>query len=444
MKHFVAALCCAAAFASIASAQLSNYLGPGILSGGVGNVGMRGGEQVDLRFYGTVNGVYDNGLQPLRVDGQGNLVTAGALYGVEAQFGGYGVHSWRTAQLGIDYAGNILHYTGGSAYDSTNHSLTIGYTYQLSRRLYFDVRGTGGIYSNSLGGVPAVGNLATLPTPITSSGLLLFDSRTYFGQGAASMTYLPTARSSLTIGGNGFTVKRQSNLLVGVDGYGAQASYEYRVSRMTTLGASYSRQHFEFPNFFGSSDTNSYQGVFATQFGRFWTLTVSAGVYQSHVVGIQSVMLAPQVAQVLGVSSTLQAFKATNWLPAGRAALIRRFKAASFTLSYDRQVLPGNGIYLTSRSDNAAASFDYSGIKKFAFNLTVGSFSYASLGQSIPPYRSYMGGLGMTYSLTGALHVIGRVDFRQQEIYISSYRHTSDRVSIGLAFSPGSVPLSLW
>src|ERR1700733_9854346 len=154
LKLKLASLACTVALASTASAQLSNYLGPGILTGGADNIGTRAGEQVDLRVYGRLTGIYDNGIQAVSVGSKGNLIQVGGLYGIELGFGAYGVHSWRAAQLGLDYRGDLIHYTNDSALDSSNHALKLGLTYQKSRRLYFDLQGIGGLCSNFLGAVP--------------------------------------------------------------------------------------------------------------------------------------------------------------------------------------------------------------------------------------------------------------------------------------------------
>ena len=444
MKHFMAALASLVAFASTASAQLGDYLGPGVMTGGVGTIGTRGGEQVDLRFYAGINGIYDTGIQPVEVDSKGNLIQLKGLAGVEGVIGAYGVHSWRTSQVGIDYRGDFYHYNGNSFYDGSNHSLMIGYTYQQSRRLYFDLQGLAGIYSNFLGGIPSVLGSVNLPGFINSNGLLLFDSRTYFGQGGAGMTYLFSARSSFTLEGAGFDVARQSAALIGVVGYTAGARYQYRLSRNTTIGARYQREHFQYPNFFGNSDINAYTGFLGTRLGPLWTLSVGGGAFQSGVVGLQSVALPPAVAAILGVTSTIQVFRANNWLPTGEISLNRKMKNASLGFSYARSVSPGNGVYLTSRSESGLGTYSYMGIRKLSFSISGGYWSIDSLGQGIPPYRSFIGGTGFTYTLFRDLHATGRYDLRQQQIYIAGYRDTSYRVTFGLTYSPGTLPLSLW
>jgi hypothetical protein len=443
LKHLLAPLACCLAFASTASAQLSDYLGPGVLTGGAGNIGTRSGEQVDLRYFAGVNGIYDNGIQPISVNSKGELTQVGGVEGIEAVFGAYGSHSWRTALLGLDYRGDIRDYPNASYYDGSDHHLSIGYTYQASKRLYFDLNGVGGTYSSYLGAVP--GQFVSSPNAVNQPGLLLFDNRTDLVQGYGGITYMFSPRASITLGGDGFYVHRQSAELIGVEGYDTRARFQYKLSRRTSIGASYQRSHYEFPNYFGNSDINNYDAFVATQLGRLWTLALEGGVFQVSAVGLQTVALDPTVAALLGVSSTVQTFSAKNWLPAGRGNLERKFKTAILAFSYAATMVPGNGVYLTSRSQTGFASYSYTGIRKVAFSIGGGYWSLASVGQGIAPYHMFTGRTGISYSLTRGLHALARYDLRQQEVTIATgYRSTSYRVTLGLAFSPGQLPLSLW
>jgi hypothetical protein len=42
------------------------------------------------------------------------------------------------------------------------------------------------------------------------------------------------------------------------------------------------------------------------------------------------------------------------------------------------------------------------------------------------------------------MHVVGRYDARRQEVANSAFRRMAHGVSLGVAFSPGALPLSLW
>jgi hypothetical protein len=79
-------------------------------------------------------------------------------------------------------------------------------------------------------------------------------------------------------------------------------------------------------------------------------------------------------------------------------------------------------------------------------NLTIsGAYdSLNSIGQQILPYRTGTGGAGITYTLPWSLHFVARYDYRYQEIESLIYKHTGYRTTVGLTWSPGKVPLSLW
>ena len=105
------------------------------------------------------------------------------------------------------------------------------------------------------------------PQSINQTGLLLFDNRTDFVQGFAGVTHLLSARASFTISGNGFDVHRQSSELIGMEGYGGDASFQYRVSRITSIGAAYNRSHYQYPSYYGQTNLNNYSVFVGTQFG---------------------------------------------------------------------------------------------------------------------------------------------------------------------------------
>jgi hypothetical protein len=429
-------------FSATAAAQLGSYLGPGILTRGAGQVGTRSGQEVDLRLYADISGVYDNGIQPVSIDSKGNLVQVNALWGTELSFGAYGVHQWRRAQLGLDYRGNFRHYASNSFFDGSDHQLVLGYTIQKSKRLYFDVAGIGGTFSRSIGSVP--GYTLPLPSYVDQPTSLLFDNRTYFAQSTASVTYLLSARTSFTAGGDGFILRRQSSQLTGMNGYTLRGSVQHRLSRETSIGANYEHTHFDYPRSFGESNINMGQGFVATQLGRRWTFSLQAGVYQAEVEGLQQVALDPVIAAFLGVSESLQRFYVKRTFPAGSARLTRQFKSSFLSMEYNRSVTPGNGVYLTSRQEAGGLVYSYTGIRKFNFGISGGGSSFSSVGQSLKPYRQVNGGVGLTYALTGAVHLTARYDARQQEIDLAGYRRTSYRATVGVAFSPGNLPLALW
>jgi len=432
----------ACAFAATAIAQVGDYLGPGVLSRGAGNIGTRAGQQVDLKLFANVSGVYDTGLSPVSLDSKGDLVQINGVYGVETAIGAYGVHSWRHSTLGLDYKGSFYHYADNSYLDGTDQMLALGYTYQKSRRLTFDLRQLAGTLSK---GINSVSGAAPVPVDfVNQPTTMLFDNRSSYLQSTADVSYMLSPRTIFTAGGDGYAVYRQSRALAGVNGYNLRGAIERRLSRKTSIGAEYQHTHFDFPRAFGESTINMFEGMYSTMLGRHWTFSLHGGVFQVQVEGLQRVSLDPVVAALLGQTSGVQTFYRTSLYPSGEAHLSRRFKSSTFGLLYIRTVSSGNGVYLTSRSESGGGTYSYSGIRKLNLSLDAGYNTLGGIGQGIQPYRQVRGGTGLTYAIAKGLHFTTRYDARHQEIDLAGFRRTGYRATIGLAYSPGDVPLSLW
>ena len=421
------------------TAQISDYLGPGVLSRGAGDIGTRSGQDVDLRYFIRATGIYDTGLQPFSVDGKGQLVNPGALYGTEIGFGAYGVHKWRHSRLGLDYSGAYRHYSTNSFFDGTDQTLALGYTYQKSRRLILDVRQTAGTVSI---GTPFGGILPTVTGSLVTPASILFDNRMNYLQSTMEATYLLSAHTTVTLGGDWFGVWRKATGLIGTQGYMLRGAIRHRLTRRTTVGAQYVHTHFDFPKAYGQSDMNSFAGTFATQLGRYWTVTLSAGAYIVEVEGLQQVAVNPEIAALLGTSSTLTTMYQKSILPQWSASLGRKFHRANLSFNYANSPTPGNGVYLTSRETSAGMYLSYTADRKWSFSTGGGYSHLEGIGQGLPPYSQISGSAGASYTLARPIQAFVQYDARHQEIVNGVYRQNSYRATIGLSFSPGDVPLS--
>jgi hypothetical protein len=435
------------ALASIASAQIGaqtgSYPGPGVLSSGAGNIGAHSGEQLDLRLYASVDAVYDTGLQPFSLDPHGNLVQVNGLIGLQAAVGAYGVHNWRRARLGLDYHGTFRHYPGSQYYDGSDQFLQLGYSFQPTRHFELDMRALGGTSSFGLTSpltayAPVEGSVVAQPT------LLLFDNRTYYLESGMDVNYLPTARTTITMGGSGYFVDHRAPGLVNMEGYDLHGGFTRRVSRDMSIGADYRHMHYDFPGNFGQADINQYTGRIARDFGRQWSASLNGGVFVSEIQSLQQVSFDPVIVALLGVSTGTQAFYRKDTYPAGDARLTRKFRAAQITLFYTLGVAPGNGVYLTSRQTSGGGTISYTGIRKWSFSLGGGYVKLNALGQNIQPYSQITGSAGVTYALFKGFSAQARYDARQQVIDVNGYQRTSYRAAVGITFSPGTIPISLW
>ncbi len=260
----------------------------------------------------------------------------------------------------------------------------------------------------------------------------------------ADLTYRKSARLSYNFGGDGFLVRRHSSSLYGVTGYRARGDVAYRTSRFATSGVAYDFTHYEFTKGFGGSDIHTLQFAQSFRMGRYWELAMRGGGSRVETLGLTVVTIDPAIAAIIGRSTGVEAIYRINWVPTADVKLTRSFHYASLSFGLNTGVTPGNGVLLTSRQQNAIAGFTYTGIRKLNIGLTGGYSSYSSLAQNIGKYSDYVGGGGLTYNLTRSVHLITRYDYRRYAVDQSNFLRNTYRASIGLGFSPGDIPLSLW
>jgi hypothetical protein len=227
-----------------------------------------------------------------------------------------------------------------------------------------------------------------------------------------------------------------------MEGYDLHGTIQHRLSQRTTIGVSYQHAHYDYPKAFGETDINMLTGIFATQFGRYWTFSARAGAYQAEVVGLQQVAVDPAIAALLGVSTKIQTLYQKSIFPNVHLELFRRFQRASLGFQYAQGSSGGNGVYLTSREESASGLFSYSATRKWSLSAAAGYTRLKGIGQDLQPYTQFNGGGGVTYALTGPIHLIARYDARHQEIVDGVFKGTSYRATVGISFSPGDIPLA--
>jgi hypothetical protein len=417
------------------------YSGPAILSRGE-IPGAQTAAPIAFRPYIGLSGVYDTGLVPVSLTSTGQIPTTD-LYGLELNLGAYTYHVWKHTTLALDYRGDFRHYST-SYWDGTDQFLSLILTHQPTKRVTFTLRNQTGIYAyNNFSLSSPLGALD--PNYLQLPQNDIYDNRVIFAGVSGDLTYRLTHRLSFNIGGEGSLVRRESTALYGVTGGMARGDLEYRLSRHSTLGVDYRFTYFDYTRGFGTTDINSVGLNYSTQLSPHLQLSARIGGARVESQSLTEVMLAPAVAALLGESEGIQAAYRLNYVPDIEARLTDTFRRSQFTLAYLNQVVPGNGVYLTSRNTSGNASYSYSGVRHWNFgaNGTYGRMS--ALVQTVGAYTAYGGGVGITRDLGKGLHTVLRLDAHHYDIASSAgFLHNEYRASLGVNFSPGDLPLVLW
>ena len=418
------------------------YQGPSILSRDKGLIGERGGKLLDFRYYFDVTGIYDSGLVPFTTNAQGNLINVGGAYGVETGFGVIGSRRWKRDKLSIEYKGAYRQYSVSDVPQGLDQFLNLAYSRQLTRRLILDLKDTAGTVS--------LANGAFSYLPLSNTDLFaipaneLFDIRTNFVQSRVDLTWQQTARLSFGIGGEGFVVRRSSLALAGLDGYDARANVAYRLSSRQTVSGDYNYTYYDFQRAFGDSKLQSVSLGYSVGLSRKWDFSLRGGGIRIDSLGITQVAIDPAIAAIVGQNFADVTYKRVIYAPLGEARMMRRFDRSSLTLDYSMGASPGNGVYLTSRQTAGTVGYSYTGVRRWTFALNSGYSELSSVGQTLGKYTNLQGGAGVTYKVGRETHIQFRYDYRHYTTQNNIYQMDSNRVSLGLAFSPGETPLAIW
>ena len=424
------------------SDKSQEYLGPTILGTDKSLLAERGGKLLDFRFWGQLTGVYDSGLTPLITNTSGNLLDVGGNFGVETGFGAMGSRKWKRDQLSLEYSGNYRHYANNSYFDGIDQFLNLAYGHVVSRRVTLDLKETVGTSSLANGAYTyvALTNTDLFAVPTNE----LFDNRTNFLQSRVDLNWQKTARLSFSFGGEGYLVRRRSLSLAGLDGYAAHATASYRLTRKQTVGVSYVYAYYDYQRTFGNSTINAATFNYAFAASHRWEFATQLGASAVSTLGLQQISLDPAIAAIVGQNTAITQFDRTTVIPYAALRLLHRFERSSATLYGSTGVSPGNGVFLTSRENVAGFSYSYTGLRRLTAGASAAYSELSTLGQTLGKYTNYQAGIGTTYKIANATHLEFRYDYRHYTTQNDHFKKDSQRISLGVAFSPGDKPLPIW
>ncbi|MEO7650325.1 MAG: hypothetical protein ABIZ80_07640 [Bryobacteraceae bacterium] len=422
-------------------AARAEYGGPAILSRGANSRLRAPVENLRFRPRLTVNGAFESGLTGVSVNSDGSLPNVSSL-GVSVGIGLFGFRNFRRGVVGLDYSGNYRHYAGNTYFNGSDQSLNLTATRQLSRRFSLTFREAAGTYSRSFYNVEGAGFLDADFGNIPRNEL--FDGGVIFLSTMSDLTYQKSARLSFNIGGDGFLTRRRSSALYGLTGYRTRGDVSYRTSRKSTVSLLYNFNHFEYTKGFGASDIHSAGLGYSLHIGRRWDFGLQLGGSRVETLGIVQVEIDPVIAAIIGRSVGIEALYRVNYVPNGSVSLSRQFRRGVLGFSYGRGVTPGNGVFLTSRSENASGTYTYSGLRRASMSISGGWDKFGSLTRTLPDYTSYRGGISASYRLTQVLHFTSRLDVRSYQLDSTSFSRRAVSASIGFTLSPGDIPVTVW
>jgi len=433
----------AVALLGAAVPAFAQYAGPAILLRGEAPASMQG-TVIDFRPFLSVGGGYISGLSGVSVDPSGNVVDDSSA-ALRVSGGVSGSHAWKHINLGLDYQASLQHTPQYSYYDSSDQTMTLGFTDRLTRHATLVVRETAGMLSNHFGTVNLNPALPFDPATAYVPTNQFFNNRTYYLSTQADLTIQRSTRLSFDIGADGFLQRYRSLSLYGATGAGARGDLQYRLTRRSTIGAGYTYTHYSFTHIFSSTDLHGIVGTYAIRISRNTEFSGYAGIMRVETKFQQFVPLDPAIAAILGISGAAVVSYQKETIPNVSGRFSYTVHNGVFSVSGGHAVIPGNGVFLTSTSTNVQGGYSYTGLRRWSMNAGLGYSKSDSLGNVIGNYGWETGSLSVSRQLFRYTHGFLSANFsKYNSPDFQNYNRWTYFISAGLAFAPGDVALRLW
>jgi hypothetical protein len=420
----------------------AQYAGPAILARGEAPAAMSAAS-INFRPFVTLSATYDTGLGSIAVTDQGQLAT-GASYGVSIAGGISGSKQWKRTSVGLDYRGSYTHYkqTQPQSYDQ---SLLLGVKYKVSPHIRFNLRESAGLFTRDFGLAELAQTVPFDPVGSYVPTTDFFDNRTIYLTTQADLIFQKTARLSFDLGGGVFINRRLSTALYSAVGQSAQGDVQYRIARRQTIGALYGFNHMGFTHLIGGTDVHYVAGSYSIRPTRRLEFSVIVGMMRQENKFLQAVAVDPVIAALLGVTQSVQLYHGIQYRPRFSARVSKIFHNGVVYASAGNDVTPGNGLFLTSYATTAMGGYSYTGLRHWSVSASGGGVWAQARGPLTGGYGNATAqlsiartiGRGMSSTFTYSARQYTSPDFQK-------YNRLIYTLAIGVAFSPGNIPLRVW
>jgi len=343
-------------------------------------------------------------------------------FGTQFNWGLSGTHLWKKDQMGMSYQGSASRYSQASAFNGTNHSLSLSLAHVIARRLVLTVGQTVQATSQSYSLENQLVDTTGPPTTVNLAGnpsIGVFDQGTRQYGSTMQLSWQPTSRTTVSMGGSVFFVSRTGTGLSGATGYQSQAEVTRRYTRKLTLGGFYSHTNYLFTKHVSASDSNAFGGIVGYSFNRLTQVRLRLGLSQVEAQSLAVVAIDPFIAQIIGQSTGIIQTYTSRRLQDVSAEFTRNLgHQRAMRVTYARGLAPGNGLILTSSRKSLSAGFNMKLFRNYDFNagggydslstidgaatvsLTQAANSYSSRSFQLGLSRGYRHGLTSSFSVT--------------------------------------------
>jgi hypothetical protein len=387
---------------------------------------------VNYTLFGNV--VFDTNLATL----QGAQIVNKAGFGWSAGGGVAASHHTRNSAFSLNYRGDYRHYGTGGYGSGTDQYLALNYSLRLNQRWSASIDASGGILL--YGG----GFYTIAPNAVTSVSTNPLSSETRVLNSGINFTYQQTRRLSYVFGGQFFL--NNYNYVGGFNSVGGSGVFSvvYRLTGRTSLAGTYSHSYYTYSQNVGTTVLDGGSMTLSHNFTGHWQASATLGLNRTHTSGT----IRSPVSIILGQQTVngyvIGPYDSVSLTPSFQGTLTRYLRRSAVSVSGGQDIVPGNGVLLTSRSQFVTGTYSYSTRRS---NIGVGgTYSrLASVANSVSQsYSSASFSASYSYVVRRHLSADFRYDLISYGGLFSLNGITEHRLTAGLSLSSKSIPLTLF
>ena len=196
---------------------------------------------------------------------------------------------------------------------------------------------------------------------------------------------------------------------------------------------------------FNANDVQSFSGTYSIKLSRSLEFSGVGGFSKIEAKFLQNVTLDPALAALLGFSTGGKTNYTHGYHPSFSARLSRSFQRGVAFLSSAYSVTPGNGLFLTSTALSNSVGYSYTGLRLWSLGASATYLRANSISNVVGVYGDIDGSLSASRQIHRFLHMTLSLNaMKYQSPSFTGYNRLTYSASLGLAFSPGTIPLRVW
>jgi hypothetical protein len=196
---------------------------------------------------------------------------------------------------------------------------------------------------------------------------------------------------------------------------------------------------------FNANDVQSFSGTYSIKLSRSLEFSGVGGFSKIESKFLQNVPLDPALASLLGFSTGVVINYTHGYHPSFSARLSRSFQRGVAFLSSAYSVTPGNGLFLTSTALSNSVGYSYTGLRLWSLGASATYLRANSISNVIGGYGDIDGSLSASRQIRRFIHMTLSLNaMKYQSPSFTGYNRLTYSANLGLAFSPGTIPLRVW